>query len=342
MNMSGNITDVTNFTSNLLCPPPSPEELRQIEALDKVKVILSYTAFSVALVLGLPGSILTVITILLGSRSAVSPSRSRSTVNPFTVYMCTLAASDFISLILASFTIYKLARHAPISRLEFLTMLVYRIFQSYSHWLLALICLERFIAVRFPLQKSKIYTTRTVIFSTLLALVLSAIPFTGSYLILVEDNMRKKALVVVTDILNILIYSILPCIFILVFSFLIAFRINRNVQRRETMMAASNSRRSVTMETQLTRIMFITAVCFIVFTFPWAAINIHNGIRISFEISHDCPLPHKKYQVSYYSLWAVSFLNNALNFYLYIACAKGFRDQFKRAICCKKSITRDA
>ena len=107
MNMSADIADVTDFTFTLVCPALTPEELRQIEALAKVKFILIYTVFSVALVLGLPGSIFTVITILLGSRSAVSPSRSRSTVNPFTVYICTLAGSDFISLFLASFTVYK-------------------------------------------------------------------------------------------------------------------------------------------------------------------------------------------------------------------------------------------
>ena len=152
---------MTDFTFNLVCPALTPEDMRQIEALAKVNFILIYTVFSVALVLGLLGSIFTVITILLGSRSAVSPSRSRSTVNPFTVYICTLAGSDFISLFLASFTVYKVNEYGHVPDQENI-VLVFRIFQSFSHWILTLICLERFISIRFPLRKSKIYTMKTV------------------------------------------------------------------------------------------------------------------------------------------------------------------------------------
>ena len=329
---------MTGFTFILVCPPLTPEELRQIEVLAKVKVILIYTVFSVALVLGLLGSIFTVITILLGSRSAVSPPRCSSTANPFTVYICTLAGSDFISLFLASLTVYEVNDNGYVSIQEIMTFLVFRIFQSFSHWILTLICLERFISIRYPLRKSKIYTMKTVVLSTVLAFLLSAIPFPVVFLIQEEYNLTNRAIISAANILHMSIYSILPCVFILLFSFLTGFHINRNVQRRESMMAASNSRRSVTMETQLTRMMFATALCFIVFTVPLTGLEAFYDIIMFLKTPYFCELTHERILFAYDFALHVSFLNNAVNFYVYFACAKGFRKKFQRAICCRKCL----
>ncbi|KAK3781583.1 hypothetical protein RRG08_048921 [Elysia crispata] len=328
----------TSFTPSLgengifdeRCAPLTVEELRWIEAVQEATQTQMDILFSIALVFGVPGSILALVTL---SSMAVSPTKR---------YMSFLMVSDFAALLLASWSVYRATRGQFFTQLEQIGVYVFRIFQAFSHWNLALICVERFVSVRYPFQKSRLYTRRATFLSVGAAFTVSLVPFPGSYLSGVYFNFIYKDLEAAVTILYKLIYIVIPGGLIIIFTILTARHLRRNVRHRETIGTQSeqNSRRSVTTETQLTRLVFVTVVCFAVFTFPWAFIHIFRHLFWNGTYNLICPLADTIFENITYTLWAFSFFNHAINFYVYCACAKGFRNQFVRVICCTKTETR--
>ncbi|KAK3758789.1 hypothetical protein RRG08_054765 [Elysia crispata] len=312
------------------CPPLTAEEFRRIEAVREATQIQVNIIFSIALIFGLPGSVLALVTL------------SSMAVSPTTRYMSFLAISDFTALLVASLIAYKDVSNLFLTQLERISIYVSRIFQAFSHWNLALICVERFVSVRYPFQKSRLYTRRATFLSVGAAFTVSLVPFPGSYLSDAYFNFIYTDLEAAVTILYKLIYIVIPGGLIIIFTILTARHLRRNVRHRETIGTQSeqNSRRSVTMETQLTRLMFVTVVCFAVFTFPWAFIHIYNRLLWKETYTLICPLANTIFANIFYTLWAFSFFNHAINFYVYCACAKGFRNQFVRVICCRKTETR--
>ena len=313
-----------------ICPPLSEEVFRRIEAVKEATETQVDTIFSIALVFGLPGSVLALVTL---SSMAVSPTKR---------YMSFLMISDFAALLFASWTAYKLTSYQPFTKLERISIYVSRIFQAFSHWNLALICVERFVSVRYPFQKSRLYTRRATFLSVGAAFTVSLVPFPCSYLSGVYFDFIYSDLEVAVTILYKLIYIVIPGGLIIIFTILTACHLRSNVRHRETIgsLAEQNSRRSVTMETLLTRMMFVTVVCFAVFTFPWAFIHIFHRLLWYETYNLICPLANTKFENIFLTLWAFSVFNHAVNFYVYCACAKGFRNQFVRVICCTKTETR--
>ncbi|KAK3789119.1 hypothetical protein RRG08_059977 [Elysia crispata] len=311
------------------CPPLSEEELRWIGAVKEGTQIQLGTIFSIALVFGLPGSVLALVTL---SSMAVSPTKR---------YMSFLAISDFAALLFTSWTAYRITTDQFFIQLEQISIYVTRIFQAFSHWNLALICVERFVSVRYPFQKSRLYTRRATFLSVGAAFTVSLVPFPGSYLSGIYFNFIYTDLEVAVTVLYKLIYIVIPGGLIIIFTILTARHLRRNVRHRETIGTQSeqNSRRSVTMETLLARMMFVTVVCFAVFTFPWAFVHIFERLLWYERYILICPLPNTIFENIFLTLWAFSVLNPAVNFYVYCACAKGFRNQFLRVICCTKTET---
>ena len=312
------------------CPPLTAEELRRIKAVDEPIQIKVNIIFSIALIFGLPGSVLALVIL------------TSMAVSPTTRYMSFLAISDFTALLLASLTAYKVVTDQFLTQLEYISFYATRIFQAFSHWNLALICVERFVSVRYPFQRSRLYTRRATFLSVGAVFTVSLVPFPGSYLSDAYFNFMYLDLEAAVSILYNLIYIVIPGGLIIIFTILTARHLRRNVRHRETIGTQSeqNSRRSVPMETQLTRLMFVTVVCFAVFTFPFAFSHIFNRILLSGGYISSCHLAYAKVSNIFHTLWAFSFFNHAINFYVYCACAKGFRSQFVRVICCRKTETR--
>ncbi|GFR73858.1 hypothetical protein ElyMa_005740200 [Elysia marginata] len=77
------------------CPVPSKEEQHTIRALCENTQTMVNTVFSLALATGLPGSVLVLVVF------------SRMTIRPNSLYMCTLAVSDFLYLSITSVGIYR-------------------------------------------------------------------------------------------------------------------------------------------------------------------------------------------------------------------------------------------
>ncbi|KAK3789120.1 hypothetical protein RRG08_059978 [Elysia crispata] len=152
------------------CPPITVEEFRRIKAVDEATEIQVNIIFSIALIFGLPGSVLALVIL------------TSMAISPTTRYMSFLAISDFTALLLASLTAYKIVTEKFLTQLEYISFYATRIFQAFSHWNLALICVERFVSVRYPFQRSRLYTRRATFLSVGAAFTLSLVPFPGSYL----------------------------------------------------------------------------------------------------------------------------------------------------------------
>ncbi|KAK3741888.1 hypothetical protein RRG08_065460 [Elysia crispata] len=179
------------------CPPLTAEELRRIKAVDEATQIQVNIIFSIALIFGLPGSVLALVTL------------SSMVVAPTTRYMSFLAISDFTALLLASLTAYKVVNGLLLTQLDYISFYVTRIFQAFSHWNLALICVERFVSIRYPFQKSRLYTRRATFLSVGAAFTVSLVPFAGSFLSSAYFNFIYFYLEAAVTILYKLIYIVI-------------------------------------------------------------------------------------------------------------------------------------
>ncbi|KAK3749123.1 hypothetical protein RRG08_057107 [Elysia crispata] len=309
------------------CPQPSEEEIRLIRALFTATKIQVYTIFSIALFFGLPGSVFALVTL---STIAVSPTKR---------YISFLAISDFAALILASSTIYRFAVDADsLTSFDMISISGSGLFQIFSHWILVLICEERFVSVRYPFQKSRLYTRRATFLSVGVAFIVSLVPFPLTYLCFFYDKSKSIELMVANSFLSSLICIIIPGVLIIIFTTLTACHVRH--KKNMAPLSEQNSQRSVTMETQLTRMMFVTVICFAVFTFPVAFILLVFGAILKEGSIFFCHLGTIISLDICLTFAAIIFLNNASNFYVYFACAKGFRKQFALVICCNKTNTR--
>ncbi|GFS17305.1 rhodopsin [Elysia marginata] len=314
------------LNTNSSCPALSVEEMRTIRALNDAIPIHMTTVFSLALVTGLPGSVLALVTF------------SRMTLRPTTLYMCMLAVSDFLYLSITSPLMYKASeRHFTYNGM-LLLIAFGRIFQCFSHWTLVLICLERFVSVRFPFKKSEIYTIKNSVLSSCLALVLSTAPF-----VMVIINMFNESLQlhkIETLVFN-LDYIIVPGCLIVILTSVTAFFLRRGLRRRNQI-TSDASRGSSNTETELTRMMFLTVICFIVFVFPFGGFLIVESTMTRWSLNRFCPLAGTIYSFFVKATNSYSFLNHAVNVYIYLACSRGFRKLSLRLVCCRQRLRGDS
>ncbi|GFS17280.1 FMRFamide receptor [Elysia marginata] len=323
--------DVSSFTfchvlySNASCPVPSNEEARHIEALCAANAIVVDAIFSIALAFGLPGSVLTLITV----------SSLKST--PGTRYIACLAASDFISLTLASLAMYKIAAVDNLTENEEVIMNISYSFHFFSNWSLALICLERFVSVRFPMYKSQYYSNRATVLSVCIALGISFVPYCLEFVFKADRYLSASHKHVIFLITSVLVDSILPGIFILIFSVRTALELKEKANHRKSLVSQcsnKNTSQAVMLETRLTKMMFLTVGCFVVLIFPASIRQTYNIVYFVMDDTY-CTLETTRYMFSTRTLFALTYLNNAVNFYVYMAFAQGFRKQCVRVICSK-------
>ena len=316
---SSHRTDHCGYTfSDRSCPPPTAREMRYIDSLCDGTEIMMDAIFSVSLALGLPGSSLVLITVY------------NMPVTPGTFYMGFLAASDFVCLMFGIDLMYKLPDDGSLGIQEVAVIWVGRIFQTFSHWILAFMCLERLVSVKLPTHKARIYTMRNTRLSVGAAFAVSAVPFlmTCVHYTIFEYSVDIELYL---GIVQNLVYIIFPGGLVVISSVLTALQLKRAAKRRETMMTSRGASRSSRLDSDLTLIMLLTSFCFVVFTFPWGAIHIFDRLRNLY-----CPPEEALFSFFFYGFLGVSFFNHAVNFYVYFLCAGGFRDQCWRVICRRK------
>lgn len=124
----------------------SDEELDQVSDICNFKDSFEHIAFIITLVLGIPGSLLSLLTIRTLPMSTG------------TFYVALLSIADFFTLSVHG-TFYMLERYQLLSVFVCKAKFVLWAFtSSNAQWALVLIILERFFTVCYPLQKSNYFT----------------------------------------------------------------------------------------------------------------------------------------------------------------------------------------
>ncbi|KAK3765517.1 hypothetical protein RRG08_054041 [Elysia crispata] len=311
---------------NTTCPIPSSSEYHLIKRICAAAATQSYVLFTIALVFGLPGSLFTFLTVL------------RMPLKPSTLYIRLLAGSDFTSLAVASLTYYKTLDLQRMTDWQEVCKWVGRFFQAFSHWLLVLICLERFVSVRFPLHKAKLYTLSTARYTCLAALLLSSVPLILFSLhfskTVVHSKFRFYYIVVYLSI-----YAFVPMSLIVSFTSLTAAELKKTQGRRRALLASAHSTSGASkMEADLTRMMFLSAIFFVVLTLPFFLFHSFDRIDDYWLHLRFCTVEAAVEYISLFTGASLCFLNHAVNFYIYIFGAQGFRKQFLLLMRCKDKV----
>ncbi|RUS83683.1 hypothetical protein EGW08_008531 [Elysia chlorotica] len=301
---------------NTTCPLPSDSEYRLIKRICAAASSQSYVLFTIALLFGLPGSILTSLTVF------------RMPLKPSTLYIRLLSGSDFAALAVASLTYYKTLDMQRATDWEEVSKWIGRGFQAFSHWLLVLICIERFVSVRFPLHKSKLYTMSTARWTCLAAMFLSSIPLALFSLHFSETVVHKKFRFYYI-VVYLSIYAFVPMSLIVAFTSLTAAELKRTQGRRRALRAAgSNTNGASKMEADLTRMMFLSAIFFVLLILPFFLFHSFDRIDDYWLHLRFCPVHAAIEYIALFTGSSLCFLNHAINFYIYIFGAQGFRKQF--------------
>ena len=255
---------------------------------------MTSVASLIALVLVIPDSSFTVVTLLV-----------RSAPNRFTVYMCAIAVSDSITLCLALFTMIRFENH-------FLYQVTLN-FQALSNWILAFFCLKRYVSIRFPFLTPENFNWKIVGPSVVVCFIMSIAYTTGLLYFQNEPWTQQVAA------------SLSFFCFLVILSLLSALRLKQNERSRKSMMSARTSMRYIILETQLAQIILVTVFGYVVSSSYFAAM--HILITSSRQDTVACPSRNFASVFSLFLFLIISCVNPVVHFYTYYSCAQGFRDK---------------
>ncbi|XP_035826813.1 uncharacterized protein LOC101845940 [Aplysia californica] len=357
LNYTGNLTTypvvfhcsklIINMTS--CYPVQTPEEADQIRLLCNSADIMWEVLFWFAIVSGILGNGLAVFTI------ASLP------LSTATFYVGLLACSDMAAVFIRG-TSYILEDNMVYTRVSVTWNMFHMLgdfIVSYSNWLLVLICLERYLTVRFPLHKRYIFTVKHARIS---AVVLAAVLFTAFNVIVWEIGYFNPTIFHVTNLL----YSLLPLILILGFIFLISHQlrkiqdkrkslnahvqspkthsaasgddeINSNATQRLTVRARSPLQEIARLENSITMMMTVAAIFFSILTIPGCILMYMFHY---FSAEWNTPFLRALWYMLYKISQILTFLNLSVNFFLYFLSAKKFRSQLYKVVMPKSLIIR--
>ncbi|GFO24008.1 thyrotropin-releasing hormone receptor-like protein [Plakobranchus ocellatus] len=338
--------------------------VQSFDEVDTIRFICCTTdiiwdvGFWFALVAGLVGNGLAIFTI-------ASLPKSTSTF-----YVGLLAVSDILALCVRG-TVIILTEEGLMTTVPEYANLIGMFFDfcpSYSNWLLVLICLERFLTVRFPLQKRSILTLRR---AQLSALVLALALLLAYSLALSTLNYSTPDVFGVKNML----YAVLPLGLVFTIIVLISCQL-RHVQRsRKKIMRSHSSPRSLLastpsttlvpasrqnsianvapgtpashmvvppqrspttlqdiarLENSITVMMLVAAVCFFLLTMPYCVVL--YAYKDSTRAWANAPISRARWYLLRNVSLLLTLLNLSVNFILYFLSAKKFRSQLYRVL----------
>ncbi|XP_071108763.1 probable G-protein coupled receptor 139 [Haliotis cracherodii] len=324
----GNTLNTTsNMTSGIVTSDVSTTEYSN--ALSVIGSMERYYILFI-LVLGFPGNLASIVTILKMSRLKSS-----------TFYVAALSIVDNVALILKS--IFMELLHHPnafsVAGCRFMCFLGL-VTAAFSNWILVAMATERFMAVRFPLMVASIWTLRRtvvltcIIFSCLCALhmhifwtmvnsvngcVYSAdyTDFTTEYWYWISAS----------------VYAFIPCTVLIVFNFLIVYNIQQSSKiRRDLAVNTSCSNKakrsgSGCHDNHITIMLVSVTIVFVILTIPRCVVMlvIKGGPPQS-----SLEQVQRRFVDVLTSMFADS--NHAVNFYLYFFAGRQFRYQFLKTM----------
>ncbi|KAK7508536.1 hypothetical protein BaRGS_00000102 [Batillaria attramentaria] len=329
--VNDSFSDVSNVTvMNDSCLAPPPSEGPVFNAAQTLRDVYIW----ILCLLGLPGSAAAVATIL------------SMRVTTATFYVALLAVVDGTALVL-KLIFHQLSTYDALpvrgAGCRILTMVV-ELCSCWANWVLVLICFERFVSVRFPIQKrfcftkKRAYVTAAVVF---LVMFVSFTPFlyAEGYCNCIHDLYRdleyKDAWLAVQTAL----YFVLPFIAVAILATLIIVYLVRHRRRRHAKPVCGDDGGST--ERAMSVMMVSAAVAFLVLTLPTCVYYlIPKRMKNQWRLADG--VVYMLFQVT----TALADANHAVNFYIYFLSAARFRNRFKELIradkCSRCPVTRKA
>ncbi|KAL3837073.1 hypothetical protein ACJMK2_022457 [Sinanodonta woodiana] len=302
----------------------------------KVAVLINKYYLYILLILGLFGSISTLVTL--------------TTMRPFlasAIFMCVLAVVDGTALIWKM--LYLQITLSGIQIGDFMCGFFYTFgswTQQYSNWILVAMTTERFIAIWFPLKVSKLCSkTRTIVESIVIAILIFGLNLHFVWTFQeISDPVLKHSCAAkreYTSFINRIwywidgtSYSLSPIVIIAFLNGMIIHGIRkaRKKHRDLTNIRIDGMKERSRQERQITIMLITLCVVFCILTLPNC---------IFFVLKDTWNWNQSNYQIALYSLlyqivFVLSDFHQSVNFYLYCLTGKKFRNQFKTVVMCRR------
>ncbi|XP_064630682.1 growth hormone secretagogue receptor type 1-like [Lineus longissimus] len=315
----------------------------------KVFDIIHYTVY-IAILLGIPGNILTILV------SSMTHNRKHTA----SVYMIGLAIPDGLFLVQECIALplwrERLATFWPSKEWE----TKYYYFVTYtcgmtSGLILAAMSIDRFIAIRYPMTAKTICTVKKakIIVITIPMIVTGLNLSTFFCHSIMKDGTSGVEFLVVSvpdnpvfEVLftnfQLIFGSILPSVIIIASNIGIVTTI-RKASRDRAKMGVGTGKDSQKRESQLTSMLILVSVAYLVFTIPhklfYQLFNAIPAVNAPYDMSNI--YWNLKFNIIVVLLFNIWLCNHAVNFFLYcIAGGRGYREDTKRALksifCMKK------
>ena len=208
---------------------------------------------------------------------------------------------------------------------------------SSSSWLVALICCERFICVKWPIRMH-LNRNKYKKWSAFVLIVMFVI-----FSHVEESNNTKRCLNVGTDdkhaitiqIFTISLYGLIPTIPVLFFNISIVRNLvkhNRNMEHCPDGITANNGLRTSNKNTSVTVTVLSVSLMFVLARSPYSILYM---VDLIFKLVTDSYLFFNRSRV-YFIIYVIDFLDHTWNLAVYICSSSIFRNELYNLIRCSK------
>ena len=288
---------------------------------------------------GIPGNIACIFTLVF-MRPVMSS----------TIYMLCLAAVDTVAIVLKMVYLQLTAHEIQLGASGCQMMFLFgTVSQQLSNWILVAMTLERFIAIWFPFKVKTFCNKRnssTSLIVMFVFFVLANLQFVFTF-DEVSDPFVKfdcrpkqehaKFVQYVWYWIDGALYAFVPIILIIVFNGLIIYAVRKSGRdQRDLTNRAINMSEKLIQQRQVTVMLLTISLVFVILILPNCIFFIVKTYWSWRETMHGIA----QYYLVYQTVFVLSDLNHAVNFYLYTLSGRKFRQKFAQIICCRKTRPR--
>ena len=285
---------------------------------------------------GIPGNIACIFTLVF-MRPVMSS----------TIYMLCLAAVDTVAIVLKMVYLQLTAHDIQLRASGCQMMFLFgTVSQQLSNWILVAMTLERFIAIWFPFKVKTFCNKRNSITSLIVMFVffvLANLQFVFTFEEVSDPPFLKfdcrpkqehaKFVQYVWYWIDGALYAFVPIVLIIVFNGLIIYAVRKSGRhQRELTNRSINMSEKLLQQRQVTVMLLTISLVCVILVLPNCIFFIVKTYWSWRETMHDTA----QYYLVYQTVFVLSDLNHAVNFYLYMLRGRKFRQKFAQIICCRK------
>ena len=294
---------------------------------------VSYVVLPILLITGICGSIVTISVMLAKEFRSMCVS----------VFLIALALSDTVVIFVSTLNKHPVRSLMGVDVRSFdvtgcrVFFWAYRTSKMMSSWIVVFICVERFIAVYFPLRSKTICTKRMVYISIAVTLLIF-----GAYNAFrawldtsivqgtcVPNSIHRTGSVTVVGsvlLLSLSTYAIVPAVIMIVLNSFTVTSLWRSSRKVHAQSASQNT--SCKMASRMTAMVLATNAAFVLLVMPISIAHLVSFFRQDnlFESKDPTIVVFREITLNFEQL------NYSINVFLYVLCNKRFRDVFRRNV----------